>query len=485
MTLTVEPAARLADPARVRGLTYLPTTAFVLDLVVIVVSIALATQGRRQLSLFTRPADVTDSVALAGPLLAGLWLLLIGLLGGYSRSTFGAGTDEFKSVARGSAGAAAGVGIACYLAGFTLSRGFYVLAFAIGVPTLLLGRGLLRRALHRARRRGVLTQRVLIAGSPAHIDEVASVLLREAWLGYDIVGALTPTHDLSEATGLGIPVLGSADDVASVAAETGPDVLLVAGGAYTSATQMRRVAWDLEQHAVQVVVVPSVTDISRERVKVRPVGGLPLMHLEGPRALHASRWGKRMFDVIGSGLLLLAFSPVLLAVAAVIKLHDHGPVLFRQTRIGRDGVEFGCFKFRTMVVDAEALLAGLHDQQGYDVGLFKMPRDPRTTRPGRWLRRYSLDELPQLLNVFVGDMSLVGPRPPLPHEVARYETDTRRRLRVRPGMTGLWQVSGRSNLSWSEAVRLDLYYVDNWSMIQDLSILARTASAVLASRGAY
>ena len=317
MTLTVEPAARLAEPARARGLTYLPATAFVLDLGVIVASIAVAALARRHLSLFVQPADVSDSVALTGPLLAGLWLLCVGLLGGYSRSTFGAGADEFKSVARGSAAAAAGVGIACYLASYELSRGFYVLAFVIGLPALMLGRGLLRRALYRARRRGVMTQRVLIAGSPAHIDEVAGVLLRESWLGYDIIGALTPAHDLSESTALGIPVLGSAEDVASIAEETGPDVLLIAGGAYTSANQMRRVAWDLEQHAVQVVVAPSLTDVSRERVKVRPVGGLPLMHLEGPRALHASRWAKRSFDLVGSGLLILMLSPVLLAVAAI------------------------------------------------------------------------------------------------------------------------------------------------------------------------
>jgi exopolysaccharide biosynthesis polyprenyl glycosylphosphotransferase len=485
MTTSVEPAARLADPARVRGLTYLPATAFVLDFAVIVAGILIAAQARQYLSVFVLPADVSESVAVTGPLLAGLWLLCIGLLGGYSRSTFGAGTEEFKSVARGSVGAAAGVGIACYLTSYPLSRGFYVLAFVIGLPALMLVRALLRRALHRARRRGVLTQRVLIAGTPAHIDEVAGVLLREAWLGYDIVGALTPTHDLSEATTLGIPVLGSAEDVVSVAEETRPDVLLIASGAFSSATQMRRIAWDLEQHAVQVVVAPSVTDVSRERVKIRPVGGLPLMHLEGPRAMHAARWGKRIFDLVGSGLLILMFSPVLLAVAVVIKLDDRGPVLFRQTRVGRDGAEFDCLKFRTMVTDAESLLARLLEQQGFDGGLFKMEDDPRITRVGRRLRRFSLDELPQLFNVFAGHMSLVGPRPPLPREVALYEADTHRRLRVRPGMTGLWQVSGRSDLSWSEAVRLDLYYVDNWSMIQDLSILARTAGAVIGSSGAY
>jgi lipopolysaccharide/colanic/teichoic acid biosynthesis glycosyltransferase len=182
---------------------------------------------------------------------------------------------------------------------------------------------------------------------------------------------------------------------------------------------------------------------------------------------------------------LIAIFPLLVLISLRIKRNDNGPVLFRQTRIGRDGQQFSCLKFRTMVTDAEQILFKLHTEQGYEEGLFKMKDDPRVTVPGRWLRRYSLDELPQLINVLRGEMSLVGPRPPLPQEVARYDDDTHRRLRVRPGMTGLWQVSGRSDLSWSEAIRLDLYYVDNWSMMQDLSILGKTVGAVVGSRGAY
>jgi exopolysaccharide biosynthesis polyprenyl glycosylphosphotransferase len=232
-------------------------------------------------------------------------------------------------------------------------------------------------------------------------------------------------------------------------------------------------------------VAPSVTDVAGDRIRVRPVGGLPLMHIEPPTAIEASRWGKRLFDVAGSLCLLLAFAPVFLVATLRVRLHDGGPVLFRQNRIGRDGRTFSCLKFRSMVLDAEERLAALHAQQGYENGLFKMENDPRITKPGQWLRRFSLDELPQLVNVLRGDMSLVGPRPPLPLEVERYEEDTHRRLRVRPGMTGLWQVSGRSDLSWSEAVRLDLYYVANWSMLQDLSILSKTFGAVFGTRGAY
>jgi lipopolysaccharide/colanic/teichoic acid biosynthesis glycosyltransferase len=201
--------------------------------------------------------------------------------------------------------------------------------------------------------------------------------------------------------------------------------------------------------------------------------------------MRASRRAKRLFDIIGSALLLFWVVPVFGVVAAWVKIHDGGTVFFRQTRIGKDGIAFNCLKFRTMVSDAEARLAELHAEQGFTGGLFKMKDDPRITRPGRFLRRYSLDELPQLVNVLRGHMSLVGPRPPLPSEVATYDRFTRRRLHVRPGMTGLWQVSGRADLTWPEAVRLDLYYVDNWSMLQDMSILAKTFGAVVGSRGAY
>ncbi len=234
-----------------------------------------------------------------------------------------------------------------------------------------------------------------------------------------------------------------------------------------------------------MIVAPSVSDVSSERVRVRPVGGLPLIHIDPPRVTDAARWGKRLFDIVGASLMLLVLAPAFLLSAAAVKLHDRGPVLFRQTRVGRNGERFACLKFRTMVVDAEGLLAQLHAFTGYSKGLFKMHDDPRITKPGRLLRRFSIDELPQLVNVLRGEMSLVGPRPPLPLEAEKYDDRDARRLRVRPGLTGLWQVSGRSDLSWDEAIRLDLYYVDNWSALQDLSILTKTVSAVLRPSGAY
>jgi exopolysaccharide biosynthesis polyprenyl glycosylphosphotransferase len=485
MTLLSTGRQRLSIVAPSRALRVLPLTALVVDVVIMVGVGTVAGLGRERLDVFETSASVVDSLGLAAPLILLGWMFAIFAVGGYRPNLFGAGTDEYKRVVNASLLTAGLVGIGCYMARFALSRGFFVLAFGLGIPALVLGRFLLRRAIHSARRHGALLQRVLIAGSLAHVDEIASVLRREPWLGYHVIGALTPEYDLSDETASGIPVLGNADEATSLVEASGADVIFFAGGALGSAGQMRKIVWDLEHHDVQVVVAPSVTEISSDRIRVRPVGGLPLMHIDPPTAIDASRWGKRLFDIVGSLSLLLAFAPLFLLATIQIKWHDRGPVLFRQTRSGRDGHAFSCLKFRTMVRDAESLLAELQVEQGYDGGLFKMENDPRITRPGRWLRRYSLDELPQLVNVLRGDMSLVGPRPPLPVEVASYDVDAQRRLRVRPGMTGLWQVSGRSDLSWSEAVRLDLYYVDNWSMLQDVSILAKTVGAVFGSRGAY
>ena len=485
MTLLSDTTERWTTSARSRWLRVLPLTALLIDAAVMVVVGLVAIVGRRELSVFAASADVESQVSTAGPLILVAWIGVLFLFGAYQRDVFGAGTDEYKRVLNGSLAAASLVGVGCYLAKFQLSRGFFLLAFALGIPALVLGRWLFRRTLHSARRHGSLRQRAVVVGTRVHVDEVVAILRRESWLGYEVVGALTPEYDLSEETATGVPVLGNANDVASSVKAAGAEVIFFAGGAVGSSAQFRKTLWELERDNVNVIVAPSVTDISSERMTVRPVGGLPLIHIDAPTWSDASRWGKRAFDITGSVALLVLFLPLLTFTAIRVKLFDRGPVIFRQTRIGRDGEEFECLKFRTMVVDAERQLAELHKQAAHNGGLFKLAADPRITKPGTWLRRFSIDELPQLVNVIKGDMSLVGPRPPLPVEVASYDVDTTRRLHVRPGLTGLWQVSGRSDLSWDETVRLDLYYVDNWSILQDLVILFRTIGAVLSSRGAY
>ncbi|MBJ7358869.1 sugar transferase [Nocardioides sp.] len=485
MTVLNEVRERVGTASPSSTLRYVPLVALLTDIGLVAASVVLAVLGRKQLSLFTSAADISSHLTFVGPLLVLGWVVVVYLAGGYRADVFGAGTDEYKRVFNASIVTAGLLGVACYLAKFQLSRGFFLLAFAVGIPLLLLGRWASRQTLHRARRAGRLQQGVVIAGTAPHIDEIANVLRRESWLGYRIIGAITPVHDDREETPAGIPVLGDTTDVTALVMKTEADVIFFAGGSIGTGAAMRQAVWDLEQHRVQVVVAPSVTDISNQRIKVRPVGGLPLMHVDPPTWSHASRLGKRVFDVVGSLSLLVLLSPVFVAVAAVIRLHDGGPVLFKHNRVGRHGGSFECLKFRTMCTDAEDRIKALQVEHGQQALLFKLKDDPRITRPGRTLRRFSIDELPQLLNVLLGDMSLVGPRPQVPAEVELYDSAMSRRLHVRPGVTGLWQVSGRSDLSAEEAVRLDLYYVDNWSMLQDLSILAKTLRAVVSRQGAY
>ncbi len=471
-----------AAPARaVRGLPYVIA---VVDLAMIASAVTLAILGRAQMTMF-ESGQIKEALGIAGPLTVWVWLLSIALAGGYERAVFGNGPDEYRRVWHASLWAAGLTGVGCYFAKFPLSRGYFLLLFVIGVPALLLGRRLVRWLLHRARQRGHLQVRVLVSGTPAHVDEVTGVLHRESWLGYSVVGAVAPVDAYVEETATGVPVLGRSDDLVAIARDAGADVIFFAAGSLGSGEEMKEMLWALEEHDISVVVAPSMNDISTDRLNMRPVGGLPLIHVEGPRWANASRLGKRSFDIAGSIALMIALAPLLVTAALTVWINDRGPVVFRQTRVGRHGDFFGCFKLRTMVVDAEARLAELHAEAGYTGGLFKMADDPRVTRPGRLLRRFSVDEFPQLWNVLRGEMSLVGPRPPLPSEVAQYEGGMHRRLHVRPGMTGLWQVSGRSDLSFDEAIRLDLYYVDNWSMVQDLAILAKTLGAVLRRRGAY
>jgi exopolysaccharide biosynthesis polyprenyl glycosylphosphotransferase len=285
----------------------------------------------------------------------------------------------------------------------------------------------------------------------------------------------------------GVPVLGPESDVLVKALELEVDVVAVSSSAGLGQTGLRKLGWALEGTDIDLVVAPGIMDVAGPRVLTRPVQGLPLIHVEAPRFAGPHLVVKGVMDRIGALLAIVLLAPVLLGVALAVRMEDGGPVLFRQERVGRDGRTFAMFKFRSMVIDAETRLPELLDANQGVGPLFKLQQDPRVTRTGELIRRWSLDELPQLLNVLRGDMSLVGPRPPLPREVAEYEVDTRRRLLVNPGMTGLWQINGRSDLSWEEAVRLDLYYVENWTPVLDLMILWRTVHVVLhpSDNGAY
>lgn len=454
------------------------------DLVVIAAAAAIAGVGRGRLQFFVS-SDLTVDPASVSVYIMLLWMTVNLLSGTYAGTHLGVGTIEYTRILGAAAVTAGTIGIASYLTKFDLARGFFVLLFLIGVPGLVLWRFGARRIVHRLHQRGHLITKVLISGHQSSVDAVAGVLEREAWLGYRIVGAVLPAPVPAPATERGLPILDTQDTGVAVRS-TGADLVVFTEGAYPTSTDFRRIAWDLEGRHVQMAVVPSLSDISSGRMTMRPVGGLPLVHVEQPQSMGASRISKRVFDLVGAACALLIASPVLAAVALAITFGDGGPVLFRQVRVGRDGRLFECLKFRSMVIDAESRLSDIsHLSKNAEGVLFKMENDPRITKVGRLIRRYSIDEFPQFINVLRGDMSLVGPRPALPAEVRRYNPDVQRRLHVRPGLTGLWQVSGRSDLSWDDTVRLDLYYVDNWSMVQDLTIMMRTVHAVLGSSGAY
>jgi exopolysaccharide biosynthesis polyprenyl glycosylphosphotransferase len=442
--------------------------------------VAVATRG---LLPFAGQSDTVQIMHVAGPAIAAAWLVSLHIFGADSLRHLRAGATEYKRVLMATCAVAATVGIGSFLLRYDFPRAVFVLSFTIGSVALLGVRVLRRKAMAQIHSRGALNTPLVVAGDSGHVDAIAKVLRRESWLGYHVVGAITTDHVVR--TPGGLPVLGRVEDTVDVIADNGIDAVIFADGSFATPADFRRMAWQLEEHDIQMIVVPAITDTSAQRLVVRPVAGLPLVDVERPRAIASSRWIKRSFDIAGAALLLALTAPLMGLVALAIKLEDGGPVLFRQLRVGRKGELFECLKFRSMVVDAEARLAALaHLNQGAGP-LFKLAHDPRITRVGNVIRKFSIDELPQFWNALIGDMSLVGPRPALPSEVARYDSDAMRRLDVRPGITGLWQVSGRSDLAWDDAIRLDLYYVDNWSMVQDLMILGKTANAVVGSSGAY
>lgn len=352
-----------AEPSRT--VRYLPVAALLIDLVMVFATGAIADVARNSLDFFSADVNVPEQLGLAGPLILLGWVGVIAACGGYERSIFGSGTDEYKRVVRATAITAAGIGIGCYLVRYDLSRGFFLIAFAIGLPALFLGRYLVRKVLQSARSHGHLQVRVLMAGTPHQVDEVTAVLQNKPWLGYAVVGAVVPDYAATrEETRSGLPIYGPVDDTLRVAQETQADIIFFAGGSVETGEDMKRMVWELEELGVDVVIAPSVTDVASERISIRPIGGLPLIHVGHPTWVHASRWGKRAFDVVGSTALILALSPMLIFVSARIWLADRGPIMFKHHRVGRHGERFECLKFRTMVPNAEALVEKLQQETG-------------------------------------------------------------------------------------------------------------------------
>ena len=444
-----------------------------------VVGIVAAWAAMAALSI--RPPRLTDLVVLVLVPLG--WVGVTTLARGYESRFLGDGSDDYRRSLDVGLKLMALMGVVALITQAPLARSLTLVAF----PVLIVGALLVRFVGHRieasARRHGVAVHRALVVGTERATAEMMRRLSGREDHSFKVVGALVDrsNQDVIE----GVPVVGTSTDVRRALDLHDADTLIVAAWSTFSQQELRHLSWALEDSKVDVLVSPNLTDVAGTRISVRPVVGLPLLHVERPEFTGSRRVAKGLFDRAVALVSLILLSPVIAGLALAVRLDSRGPAFFKQTRVGRNGRTFRMVKLRTMHVNADELIADLRDANEADGPLFKMKDDPRITRVGSLLRRTSLDELPQLWNVLTGRMSLVGPRPPLPEEVAQYGDDVHRRLLVKPGMTGLWQVSGRSDLDWDESVRLDLYYVENWSFLMDVTIISQTFRAVIAARGAY
>ncbi|MGC0365733.1 exopolysaccharide biosynthesis polyprenyl glycosylphosphotransferase [Rhodococcus sp. 27YEA15] len=434
------------------------------------------------------PEQLTYTV-LSATLAVG-WLASLGIFNTRSIRVIGSGPEEYRRIFAATVRLFGLIAIVSLLFQLDIARLYLAFAFPVGLIGLTASRWIWRKVIYRKRSSGSFQTSVLVVGNRLAVLGLARTLEQGASDGYRVVGVCMPgpagrTEAAVVVGGREIPVLGNEHDVTRALELVGADTVAVTATEHLGYAGMRELAWELESKDVDLVVAPGILDVSEPRLSMRPVAGLPLIHVGRPRYHGATRRAKRAFDVVFAGAILILISPVLIATAIAVKVSSPGPVFYKSERMGQDGVPFSMLKFRSMVADADKQVGTLmKDNDGAGV-LFKMREDPRVTTVGRIIRKYSIDELPQFVNVLRREMSVVGPRPPLRREVEAYDGTVKRRLLVKPGITGLWQVSGRSDLSWEETVRLDLSYVENWSMTGDLLIVAKTLKAVVASDGAY
>ncbi len=459
---------------------------FATDLVVIVAAV-FGSQFLRfgENAAAQRIAEQSISYTLVSLVLITVWMVALDLFATRDHTIIGAGSTEYRRLVDATIRVFGILAIVAFLAQSQIGRGYVLIALPGGLLLLLASRWAWRQWLVRRRAAGRYSRRVLLVGERAKAAHVAQQMGRAPTGGFRIVGAVTDHGSVDHDLGEGIPVLGGFANVLDALEESDADTVIYAGSDLVHPEQLRELGWDLEERQISLVMAPALVDVAGPRIHATPVAGLPLIHVDYPRFVGRKYATKRVFDLVVASLALLLLSPVFLVLTVLVRRDSAGPAFFAQERVGLNGTTFRMLKFRSMVDDAEGQLPGLLDKSDGNDVLFKLRSDPRVTRVGAVLRRYSLDELPQLVNVIRGEMSLVGPRPPLPREVERYGRAAERRLLVRPGITGLWQVSGRSDLSWSDSLRLDLFYVENWSLTGDVIVLARTVRAVLSSRGAY
>jgi exopolysaccharide biosynthesis polyprenyl glycosylphosphotransferase len=429
-------------------------------------------------------SDVTGTYIALSLALPVLWVAALWLSGGYDVRFIGTGSDEFRKVLNAGIGLTAATALFSYTINLELSRGYVVIALPSVTLFDLIARLVMRKRLHKVRKTGRCMLSVVAVGHEPSVAALITELRRDRYHGLTVVGACVAQPSASHEV-VGVPIYGGLDDISDTVRSCAADTVAVLACPEMDGVRLRGLAWELEKTGTDLCVSPALLDVAGPRTTIRPTAGLTLLHVDHPQLDGARLVLKGLFDRCAAALMLLVLAPLLAVLFLAIRLSDRGPALFRQVRVGKDGRVFRIYKFRTMVVDAEQRRAQLlADNDGNDV-LFKLRDDPRVTTVGAYLRRWSIDEIPQLLNVFRGDMSLVGPRPALPDEAAKYADHVRRRLVVKPGVTGLWQVNGRSDLSWDESVRLDLRYVENWSFALDLQILWKTISVIVRGSGAY
>jgi exopolysaccharide biosynthesis polyprenyl glycosylphosphotransferase len=454
---------------------------------------------------FDDPAHLASSTALlavsyqfVAVITACLWVGWLWMQGCWTTELPGDGPTELKRILQSSVSLFAVVITADYLLDLQVARSFLLVALPVGCVGMVAARLWWRGWLRRRREHDLDLMDMLVIGGRVSAVRLAKQLSRAPNCGYRIVGMCVPRPDehprVTRTSGVinaksdflgGFPVIGDFADVVRAIDVSRASVVAVAATDAFGAEAVRSLSWTLEGTGIKLVVAPALTEISRPRVQLKPVAGLPLLRVVEPCFRGPRLVTKTAMDLLLALTAIVMLSPLMALIALSIKLDDRGPVFFSQQRVGLRGESFRMWKFRSMGIDAESLQTQLNSLSEGNGVLFKLKVDPRVTRVGQLLRRYSLDELPQLANVLLGQMSLVGPRPPLPTEVAQYSDEAHRRLLVKPGMTGLWQISGRSNLSWEESVRLDLFYVENWSPTGDLVILAQTVKAMLSPDGAY
>lgn len=461
--------------------------ALLLDALVLGISVLVAELVR--FGVEPAPARGTNiTYTMLGLLIAALWWFSLQFYGARDVRILGHGTEEYRRVLHASITTFGVLAIVTLLLKQDLSRGYLAVAFPLGLGLLLLVRNLLRRRLSTLRSRGMMSTNVLVVGGRRSAAIIDQHLTQHPTAGFRVTGVWVPDEPeiadrWLDSPGRFVPVLGNKRQLDDVLTLADAGAVIVTDTEHLGSHGLRELTWRLETLGVDLMVSPNVVDIASPRITLRNVASMPFLHLEKPQFEASARWGKAVFDKLFALAAVTALSPVFIATAIAVKVTSPGPVLYRSERIGAGGAPFEMLKFRSMVVDADQQKDELESDQ--DGVLFKKKNDPRVTRVGAVIRRFSIDELPQLLNVLRGDMSIVGPRPPLRSEVENYDDTVVRRLLVKQGITGLWQVSGRSDLSWDDTVRLDLDYVENWSLLRDMAIIWKTARAVLAGKGAY